>query len=162
MKKLSKTARVRQLVQDTDMTPQEIAAKLKVPVSLVYTVRWQEKKTVKRKRTKKAVKKVAKKVAKSKNTLPKKFSLAEPVQAITIPIDREVEVWKEVNHPEHYLKGGVETIDFIEAKDLSYNLGNTVKYISRVGMKGDARVNLEKARWYLSREIDKYTDNERF
>ena len=31
-----------------------------------------------------------------------------------------------VNHPEHYKVGGIETIDFIEAKSLSYNLGNVV------------------------------------
>ena len=36
-----------------------------------------------------------------------------------------------INHPEHYTVGGIETIDFIEAKDLNFNLGNDVKYISR-------------------------------
>lgn len=38
-----------------------------------------------------------------------------------------------VNHPEHYTDGGIETIDFIEAKKLPYHLGNAVKYISRAG-----------------------------
>ena len=36
-----------------------------------------------------------------------------------------------VNHPEHYKTGGIETIDFIEAKNLGYHLGNVVKYIDR-------------------------------
>jgi hypothetical protein len=58
-----------------------------------------------------------------------------------------------VNHPEHYKVGGIETIDFIEAKGLSYNLGNVVKYITRADHKGDKRQDLEKARWYLNREI---------
>jgi hypothetical protein len=58
-----------------------------------------------------------------------------------------------VNHPEHYKVGGIETIDFIEAKGLSYNLGNVVKYITRADYKGDKRQDLEKARWYLNREI---------
>ena len=58
-----------------------------------------------------------------------------------------------VNHPLHYRTGGVETIDFIEAKDLNYRLGNVVKYVSRAGRKGDPLQDLEKAAWYLQREI---------
>ena len=58
-----------------------------------------------------------------------------------------------VNHPPHYKTGGIETIDFIEAKDLNYRLGNVVKYVSRAGKKGDPIQDLEKALWYLQREI---------
>ena len=59
-----------------------------------------------------------------------------------------------VNHPPHYTKGGIETIDFIEAKDLNYRLGNVIKYVSRAGKKdSDPIVDLEKAAWYLQREI---------
>jgi hypothetical protein len=58
-----------------------------------------------------------------------------------------------VNHPPHYTKGGIETIDFIEAKGLSYNLGNVVKYITRSDHKGNKAEDLMKARWYLDREI---------
>jgi hypothetical protein len=58
-----------------------------------------------------------------------------------------------VNHPPHYTQGGIETIDFIEAKKLSYNLGNVVKYITRADHKGNRKQDLEKARWYLDREI---------
>ena len=47
----------------------------------------------------------------------------------------------------------METIDFIEAKDLSYHLGNAVKYISRADHKGDRKQDLEKAKWYLERAI---------
>lgn len=60
-----------------------------------------------------------------------------------------------VNHPAHYKVGGVETIDFIEAKGLGYNLGNVVKYITRAGHKNDLVEDLKKARWYLNREISK-------
>lgn len=59
-----------------------------------------------------------------------------------------------VNHPPHYKAGGVETIDFIEAKDLNYRLGNVVKYVTRAGKKGDPIEDLKKARWYLDREIN--------
>jgi hypothetical protein len=59
-----------------------------------------------------------------------------------------------VNHPPHYKSGGIETIDFIEAKDLNYRLGNVVKYVSRAGRKNSDPVqDLEKAAWYLQREI---------
>lgn len=58
-----------------------------------------------------------------------------------------------VNHPQHYLVGGIETIDFIEAKQFNYNLGNAVKYITRAGHKGNRKQDLEKAVWYLNREI---------
>jgi len=58
-----------------------------------------------------------------------------------------------VNHPAHYTAGGIETIDFIEAKGLDYLLGNTVKYIARAGKKADELEDLAKARWYLDRAI---------
>lgn len=66
---------------------------------------------------------------------------------------------EQVNHPKHY--GGAdnpyEAIKVIEAWDLGFYLGNTVKYISRAGKKEtDKNVqDLEKARWYLDREIEK-------
>lgn len=59
-----------------------------------------------------------------------------------------------VNHPAHYKVGGIETIDFIEAKRLNYNLGNAVKYITRADHKGNRKQDLEKAIWYLKRELD--------
>jgi len=59
-----------------------------------------------------------------------------------------------VNHPEHYKHpSGVECIDIVE--HMSFNTGNAVKYIWRAGRKGDAIQDLEKARWYLDREIKK-------
>lgn len=60
-----------------------------------------------------------------------------------------------VNHPSHY--GGesnpYEAIKVIEAHNLGFNLGNAVKYILRAGKKGNAKEDLEKAVWYLKREI---------
>ena len=66
---------------------------------------------------------------------------------------------EQVNHPKHY--GGAdnpyEAIKVIEAWDLGFCLGITVYYISRAGKKEtDKNVqDLEKARWYLDREIEK-------
>ena len=72
-------------------------------------------------------------------------------------------MYLEIDHPEYYTEGGVETIDFIEAKDLNFNLGNTVKYISRAGHKKSSSLSddekalqdLKKAQWYLEREINR-------
>lgn len=59
-----------------------------------------------------------------------------------------------VNHPKHYQsKTGLEAIDVIEAFDLNFNLGNVIKYILRCGKKDADVQELEKARWYLEREI---------
>ena len=69
------------------------------------------------------------------------------------PITMEEPKADPVNHPAHYKVGGVETIDFIEAKGLTYHLGNAVKYISRADHKGNRKQDLEKAKWYLERAI---------
>lgn len=62
---------------------------------------------------------------------------------------------EKVNHPAHY--GGAENpyeaIKVIEAWGLNFNLGNTVKYISRAGKKDALLQDLKKAAWYLNREI---------
>ena len=62
-----------------------------------------------------------------------------------------------VDHPKHYRSDtGFEAIDVIEAWGLNFNLGNTLKYISRNGIKDPAKriEDLEKAQWYLDREIN--------
>lgn len=62
----------------------------------------------------------------------------------------------EVNHPAHYTDGKIEVIDFIEDKGLGFCLGNAVKYISRAGKKDKTKTiqDLQKAAWYLNREIE--------
>mgnify|MGYP000206089928 CR=1 FL=1 len=56
--------------------------------------------------------------------------------------------------PDHY-KSDVEAIDAIEAWELGFCLGNTIKYISRCGKKsGETKLDdLNKAKWYLERAI---------
>jgi hypothetical protein len=64
------------------------------------------------------------------------------------PAYREAARKKEmVNHPDHY--GGknnpYEAIKVIRAWDLSFSLGNTVKYIARAGRKDPAkRISIEQ------------------
>ena len=72
--------------------------------------------------------------------------------------------WKEalamrhdlVNAPPHYTVGGIETIDFIQAKlspeeFAGYCRGNMLKYITRAGHKDDAGQDMRKALWYGER-----------
>jgi hypothetical protein len=61
------------------------------------------------------------------------------------------------NHPPHYTDGGIELIDFIDAKGLGFSLGNAVKYISRAGKKDPDKMieDLKKAAWYLNHEISR-------
>ncbi len=63
-----------------------------------------------------------------------------------------------INHPSHYADGKIEVIDFIEDKNLNFNLGNVVKYVARAGKKDKSKEleDLKKAFWYLEREINNY------
>src|ERR1044072_7101716 len=60
-----------------------------------------------------------------------------------------------VDHPSHYAGNGIEVIDAIEAWELNFHLGNAIKYIARAGKKGDRTEDLQKAAWYLQREIER-------
>lgn len=68
------------------------------------------------------------------------------------------DVDQNVQHPIYY--GGAddpyEAIKVIEAWNLGFHLGNTVKYISRAGKKdgNSATQDLRKAMFYLNREIE--------
>jgi rRNA processing protein Krr1/Pno1 len=73
---------------------------------------------------------------------------------VKITIDKEKSN-SNVIHPKHY--GGkdnpYEAIKVIEAWGVGFNLGNTLKYISRAGKKDSTIQDLEKALFYLDREI---------
>ena len=62
-----------------------------------------------------------------------------------------------VSHPAHYNVGHIEVIDAIESWGFGegFNKGNAIKYIARAGRKdpGTEIEDLEKARWYIDREI---------
>lgn len=71
----------------------------------------------------------------------------------TVYKDNEINEKEMINHPQHYNMGKFEAIDVIEDWQLNFNLGNTVKYISRAGHKDDIIQDLKKSLWYLDREI---------
>lgn len=61
-----------------------------------------------------------------------------------------------VNHPSHYTShpSGVECIQITE--HMGFNIGNTIKYLWRAGLKSDNPVeDLRKAAWYITREISR-------
>lgn len=58
-----------------------------------------------------------------------------------------------VNHPPHYTAhpSGIECIQVTE--HMSFCLGNAVKYIWRADLKSKTIEDLQKAIWYIEREI---------
>jgi len=64
-----------------------------------------------------------------------------------------------VNHPPHYKVGGIETIDYMQAKSTpeefaGYLRLNCMKYLSRAGHKGAVLEDYKKAAWYLNKLIE--------
>ncbi len=70
-------------------------------------------------------------------------------QPISNPVKPDI-----VNKPPHYIGVGIEAIDVIEGFDLNFHLGNVLKYILRHKKKNGLE-DLQKARWYLDREISR-------
>jgi len=62
-----------------------------------------------------------------------------------------------VNKPKHYTshESGIECIQVTE--HMNFCIGNAVKYLWRYEQKGDAIENLQKAIWYIQREINRIT-----
>jgi hypothetical protein len=123
-----------------------VAKKFGVSKSYVYVTRWKANK-------KKPAKKKAGEKAAKKEDNPFDWKWVNlPAEAEIPKTDKKIDP---INSPPHYTAGGIETIDFIEAKDFNYRLGNVIKYVSRAGKKvdGDPITDLEKAKWYLEREI---------
>lgn len=60
-----------------------------------------------------------------------------------------------VNHPSHYTSRGIECIQVTEM--FNFCRGNAIKYIWRAGVKDPEKEieDLEKAIWYLKREIER-------
>jgi len=61
----------------------------------------------------------------------------------------------QVNNPRHYTShpSGIDCIQITE--HMGFNLGNAIKYVWRSDLKNDAIEDLNKAIWYIQREIDR-------
>jgi hypothetical protein len=183
---MTKSAKIRKLLAK-NLSAGEIAKQLKIPANYVHTIKWLDKKkqtpvykkaTFKSPRSKliqsvfqtvKDVEPIKKQRLSSVESLLAELKAVEskPTKLIVRPQHKDAALklldMREadlVNKPPHYTDGGVDTLKFIEAKDLNYRLGNVVKYISRAGKKvgSDPVQDLEKARFYLEREIEARRD----
>ena len=178
------TDKVRRLLTK-GLTAPEIAKRLRIHASYVHTVKWLDKKKAKAQPERsrdpnvvEAEKKYVKSLKKAFKPGLKPSKLQRAIEQMNqdlaevrkldgklfapIPVRPKQRMLSSasapdlVNKPPHYTDGGVDTLTFIEAKDLNYRLGNVVKYVSRCGKKlnSDPLQDLMKARFYLQREID--------
>jgi hypothetical protein len=140
VKKVSRASLMRQYYNgNPTATVKEVADKFKTSYSVAYMVRKEMQKPKKQRAGN--WKRIAV-FSSGKSILNPEITVEEP------KVDP-------VNHPTHYKVGGIETIDFIEAKSLGYHLGNAVKYITRADHKGNRLQDLQKAKWYIDRAIEK-------
>jgi len=178
-KKISKSEKIRNLLAQ-GMSVAQIAKKLDVSPNYVYAIRWN---AANKKNKAKVAKANGKAKVKEDKKIPEVTALAkelakmdEELASARTPaavrwnaankkykakMDEELASARtpavdSVNKPEHYTVGGIEVWDYIAAKELNYNLGNVVKYVSRADYKSygnDYVEDLQKARAYLDREI---------
>ena len=150
MKKLTNSTKVlRYIRKNPKAKASEVAKAVGVSINSVYQCTYNAKKKAK------SLPMTA--LAPVNRVPPKRGKLRMQSVPLTEIRDGQVRLVKaltdNVNHPPHYKAGGIETIDFIEAKSLNYNLGNVVKYITRADHKGNKLEDLQKAQWYLNREV---------
>jgi transposase-like protein len=140
----AKRAKIVAAINAGQMTTSEIAREFGTTYQYVYSIKYAMK-----------GKELASDSTEEQLSLPLDGELPPAVVKLRAKLDaqsvgKQTEV---VNHPPHYTAGGIETIDFIEAKNLNFRLANVVKYVSRASHKGKQLEDLRKAQWYLSREI---------
>jgi len=151
VKKASRASLMRQYYNgNPNATPTEVAKKFKTTYQVAYMV--------KRELDKRKVEDLPRKQGAGNFKRIAVFTSNKPILNPEITVEEiNIEEPKAdpVNHPAHYKIGGIETIDFIEAKSLGYHLGNAVKYITRADHKGNRLQDLQKAKWYIDRAIEK-------
>jgi hypothetical protein len=162
-KKLSMSEKIRRyLAKNPQAKAREVAAALGVKVSLVYAIKYKKPK---------APSPALKEVnidAVHNNTFSVTVPMPPAVQQELFPkakfhedVTRLAHNPKDdlVNHPAHYKAGGIETIDFIQAKltreeYIGYLKGNALKYASRIGKKGAPDIDAGKMAWYAMKLRD--------
>ena len=147
-KKLSMSEKIRRYIQaNPNAKPREVAAALDVKPTLVYQVKYAKKPTS-------PTLKEINIDAVHKKDVPHKTWSTLTVATSDAPVKADL-----VNHPPHYTSGGIETIDFLQAKltreeFIGYLKGNVLKYGSRLGKKGDVTVDAGKMAWYATKLKD--------
>jgi hypothetical protein len=167
----SKTEKVRKLLEaNPNIKTEQVMAKLGVAKSYAYVLMSKARKALaddhaQKSEVKQRYAKLIHEVSQGKAKIRMQGSRPENWQTIAVtssgqsilaggPTEEELNA-DSVNHPPHYKIGGIETIDFIEAKSLGFHLGNVVKYVTRADHKGSKLEDLRKAQWYLTRAIER-------
>jgi hypothetical protein len=176
--KQARASKVREFILlNPDMSAHFIADKFSVPLQTVYNLRYHLKKKLAEKGQElKRSANVDEQVARVKVTrieqLLNEWSNA-PVEIVqptpsAVGSDIRLELSHDVasaitfvqpdpvNHPAHYTHGGIETIDFIQAKLTpeefrGYLKGNILKYGSRIGHKENDMQDAGKLAWYTAK-----------
>jgi hypothetical protein len=153
-----RASKVREFIlMNPDISAQFIADKFSVPLQTVYNLRYHLKK----------------KLAEKGQELKRSANLDEQVTHIKATrIEQLLNEWNPpkipdtpvvmvvqpdpVNHPTHYTHGGIETIDFIQAKLTpeefrGFLKGNILKYGSRLGHKDNDMQDAGKLNWYTNK-----------
>jgi len=153
-KRLSAVEKIRRaLIKNPNANVQDLAEEFGVKLKTVYNTRYNMRKKLKE-------------LAADLQNDPRMPKFSDPVPTlkpkskwttVALSMSDKTILGDLINHPPHYVYGGIDTIDFIEAKRLGYHLGNVVKYITRAGRKGTTTGldDLKKARWYIDRAIEK-------
>ena len=73
---------------------------------------------------------------------------------------------EQVNHPRHYMVGGIEVLAVLKAKLTEeefrgYCKGNVLKYVMRAGHKDEELQDYQKARFYLEEIIKGLPENDK-
>jgi hypothetical protein len=89
------------------------------------------------------------------NVLPRRIRPLPATSSLVCALQAPEPPMSAVDHPSHYNAGNIEVIDAIEDWNLNFSLGNAVKYIARADHKGASIEDLQKAAWYLNREIQR-------
>ena len=182
--KQAKAAKVREFIlMNSDMSAQYVAEKFSVPLQTAYNLRYHLKKKLAEKGQEfKRSANLDEQVTQVKVTrieqLLNEWSNA-PVEMVTPKTPQQhvkdiLDNWQPptipptpepaitfvqpdpINHPAHYTHGGIETIDFIQAKLTpeefrGYLKGNILKYGSRLGHKDNDMQDAGKLNWYTNK-----------
>jgi hypothetical protein len=158
--KQARASKVREFIlMNPDISAKFIADKFSVPLQTVYNLRYHLKK----------------KLAEKGQELTRSANTDEQVTQVKVTrIEQLLNEWNPpkipptpepaitfvqpdpVNHPAHYTHGGIETIDFIQAKLTpeefrGFLKGNILKYGSRLGHKDNDMQDAGKLAWYTSK-----------
>lgn len=141
----TKAARIREyMLLNPDTNNKALSDMFKVDIQVLYNIRYHLKKRI----GNEALNKVTSKLEATPWQLPPTIPVP-PVISVAPVADM-------VNSPPHYTSGGIETIDYIEAKLTpeefnGYLKGNILKYGSRLGLKGNDMQDAGKLGWYANR-----------